>query len=78
MAHTGTRKAPTAYKFTKRERKPNATKGGLIEELAKFLSEGSDFSVNDLKVVNKERQLTFTVGENTFDLTLIQKRKPKA
>ena len=30
FAHTGTRK-PTAYKFTKRERKPNATKAGIIK-----------------------------------------------
>lgn len=74
---TGTRKMPTAYKFTKRERKPNATKGGLIEEFATFLTEKSDFAVENVQIVNKERQIQFTIGENTFEITLVQKRKPK-
>lgn len=77
MARTGTRKQPTSYKFTKRERKPNATKGGIIAELARFLSENSDFSVKNLEIVNKERQISFQVGEDKFELTLTQKRKPK-
>lgn len=77
MARTGTRKTPTAYKFTKRERKPNATKGGLIAELAQFLSENSGFEVKNLEITNKERQIAFEVGGEKFELTLVQKRKPK-
>lgn len=77
MARTGTRKTPTAYKFTKRERKPNATKGGIIAELAQFLSEMSDFEVKNLEITNKERQIAFEIGEEKFELTLVQKRKPK-
>ncbi len=77
QAHTGTRKTPTAYKFTKRERKPNATKGGLIAELAQFLAESSGFAVENLEIVNKERQIAFEIGEEKFELTLVQKRKPK-
>lgn len=76
-AHTGTRKAPTAYKFTKRERKPNATKGGLIAELADFMEHHSNFDVFNLAITNKERQISFMVGGETFELTLVQKRKPK-
>lgn len=76
-AHTGTRKAPTAYKFTKRERKPNATKGGIIAELAAFLADQSENAVTDLIITNAERQIAFTIGENRFELTLVQKRKPK-
>lgn len=76
MSHTGTRKT-TAYKFTKRERKPNATKGGLIAELAQFLSENSDFDVKNLEITNKERQIAFEIGDNKFEFTLVQKRKPK-
>lgn len=68
---------PTAYKFTQRERKPNATKGGLIAELHEFLSENSQFSTENVEIVNKERQIRFTIGEDTFELTLVQKRKPK-
>lgn len=77
FAHTGTRKAPTAFKFTKRERKPNATKGGIIEELSRFLAENSDFSVENVEIVNKERQIAFTIGGDKFELTLVQKRKLK-
>lgn len=76
-AHTGTRKAPTAYKFTPRQRKPNATKGGIISELAEFLEHNSNFDVADLAITNKERQIAFKIGEDAFELTLVQKRKPK-
>lgn len=68
---------PTAYKFTKRERKPNATKGGLIQELYNFLTTGSGFSTENVVVLNKERQIGFRIGEDEFELTLVQKRKKK-
>lgn len=77
FAHAGTRKQPTAYKFTQRQRKPNATKGGIISELADFLEKHSQFSINNLQITNKERQIAFTIGEDSFELTLVQKRKPK-
>lgn len=76
-AHTGTRKAPTAYKFTPRQRKPNATKGGIIAELADFLEKNSQFSIASLEITNKERQIAFKIGDDSFELTLVQKRKPK-
>lgn len=68
---------PTLYKFTKRERKPNATKGGLIAEMFKFLTENSDFATENVEIVNKERQIAFQIGEDKFELTLVQKRRPK-
>lgn len=77
FAHTGTRKQPTVYKFTKRERKPNATKAGIIAELFSFLTENSDFAVENAEITNKERQIAFRIGEDSFELTLVQKRKPK-
>lgn len=77
MTKTGTRKAPTVYNFTPRERKPNATKGGLIAELAQFLGENSGFEVKNLEITNKERQIAFEIGDDKFELTLVQKRKPK-
>ena len=76
FARTGTRK-PAAYKFTKRERKPNATKAGIIAEIAQFLSENSQFSVENMEITNKERQIAFKIGEDAFEVTLVQKRKPK-
>ncbi len=78
----GTRKAPTVYKLDnesgKRNRKPNATKGGIITALYDFLNENAPFSVENCEILNAERQIQFKIGENTFDLTLIQKRKPKS
>ena len=72
---------PFVPKLTKRERKPNILKGNLIAALANFLenytNEDDEFLVENLEIVNKERQISFQVGEERFDLTLIQKRKPK-
>ena len=67
----------TAYNFTKRERKPNATKGGLIAEFYEFLTEKSGFSTENVEITNKERQIAFQIGEDKFELTLVQKRRPK-
>jgi hypothetical protein len=79
---TGTRKAPTVYKLDneggKRSRKENPTKAGIIAELAKFLQEQSENACVNVEITNKERQIAFTIGENNYELTLVQKRKPKA
>lgn len=78
---TGTRRAPTIYKLDntggKRSRKENATKGGLIAELFKFLSENSEFAIKNCEIVNKERMISFSIGTDRFEVTLTQKRKPK-
>lgn len=68
---------PFVPKFTKRERKPNATKGALIEEFFNFLQKNSQFSIENLEILNKERQISFSIGEDKFEITLTQKRKPK-
>ena len=79
FAHTGTRTVKeTGYNWKKKvERKPNATKAGIIKELFDFLSENSEYSVENAEITNKERQISFKIGEDTFELTLVQKRKPK-
>lgn len=77
MRGTGTRKAPTVYDFKTRERKSNLTKAGIIAELANFLSEKSEYAVEDLEITNKERMIAFRIGEERFEVTLTQKRKPK-
>lgn len=67
----------TSFNFSKRERKPNATKGGLIQELYDFLKTNSQFKIINCEITNKERQIAFGVGENKFELTLVQKRQKK-
>ena len=77
----GTRKAPTVYKLDnaegKRSRKENPTKAGIIAEIAKFLAENSENACENVEITNKERQIAFKIGENAYELTLVQKRKPK-
>ena len=78
----GTKKAPAVYKLDnaegKRSRKENPTKAGIIAELAKFLEENSENACEMVEITNKERQITFKIGENAYELTLVQKRKPKS
>ena len=71
--------APTVYKFEqKKTRKENATKGSIIAEIAQFLSENVQLSCELVEITNKERQIAFRIGENDYELTLVQKRKPKS
>ena len=71
-ANTGTRK--TDKTKTERKRKENPTKGAVISEIAQFLTEnGYEF----VEITNKERQIAFKIGENDYEITLVQKRKPK-
>lgn len=70
------RKKPN-YQFTQRERKANPTKGGIIAELAKFLENDSEFATENVSITNKERMIAFSIGSDSFEITLIQKRKPK-
>ena len=80
-AKTGTRKAPTVYKLDneggKRSRKENPTKASIISELARFLEHDSENACVEVTITNKERQIAFKIGENSYELTLVQKRKPK-
>ena len=76
-ANSRERKRPPVYDFKKRERKANPTKGAIIAEIAKFLEENSENACENVEITNKERQIAFKIGENDYELTLVQKRKPK-
>lgn len=78
FANATTKKKPTAYDFKQRERKANPTKASIIAELAKFLAEDSENACEGVEVTNKERQIAFTIGDQKYELTLVQKRTPKA
>lgn len=68
MCATGT-KAKTE-KVVKNHKK-DAEKAEIISELAQFLTE----KVENLEILNAERQISFKIGENSYELTLIKKRK---
>ena len=76
---TDEKSGKTAYNFdtSTKKRKENPTKANIIALLATILGENSDFCAENVEITNKERQIAFTVGENAFELTLVQKRKPK-
>ena len=75
LINATTRKKPANYQFAKRERKAKPTKADIIQYLFDSLHDG--YECSDLEITNKERQLIFAIGEDKFELTLIQKRKPK-
>ena len=77
MANVRNHKTTGVYDLRARPRKENATKRGIIDDLFKFLTENSEIAYENVSILNKERQISFTVGEDTFELTLVQKRKPK-
>ena len=74
-----TKKGATTYNFdtSTKKRKENPTKANIIAELATFLLQNATFEPENVEIANKERQITFKIGDTSFDLTLIQKRKPK-
>jgi hypothetical protein len=55
-------------------RKENVAKSTIISEISTSLTEkGYEF----VEITNKERQIAFVFGQNDYELTLVQKRKPK-
>lgn len=73
----GTKKEmPTVYDFSKKvERKGNATKASIVNQLYNFLTETG--IADSAEITNKERMIAFSIGDDNFEVTLIQKRKPK-
>ena len=77
MANVKNHRTTGVYNLNKRERKANPTKASIIAEIAKFLTENSENACENVNITNKERQIAFKIGENDYELTLVQKRKPK-
>lgn len=76
-SHSDERKAKSENNMRGKVRAENPTKQGIIVEIAEFLKEKSQFACENVEITNKERQIFFTIGENSYELTLVQKRKPK-
>ena len=58
------------------QRKPDLIKRMLIEGLSKYMSEAYA-EVENVQVLNIERVIAFSIGEDKYELTLSKKRKPK-
>lgn len=69
------RETMSGTKKCTRERKVNEPKKAFIEDLVEWLKNSETYE--NVEVLNAERQVKFTIGEDTFELTLVQKRKPK-
>ena len=63
----------------KRERKPNELKVAIIEELADILANEAVGQVyEDVEITNPNRMIAFAVNGKRFEVTLVEKRPPKA
>ena len=65
------KRAPTAYKFQPRERKPNEAKREIIQTLDEALCDIAD----DVTVTNPERQLDFVIDGVRYRVILSAPRK---
>lgn len=68
----------------KRERKPNEEKRGIIEALFYAMCDFHHAEedcvashIEEVEIVNPERQIDFKIGENHYSLTITCHRKPK-
>lgn len=76
FAHTGTRqvKKPMIPNLPKKERKENATKSGIISEIAEFLEKNSQFETDNVQITNKEREILLKICGEWYTVTLTYKR----
>lgn len=76
--NTGTKKRPTEYQFSKRERKPNDNKRWIMNQL-RILFEGFALNGNckGVNLSNIERTLDFEIDGKQYTLTLTEHRPKK-
>lgn len=73
MATIHSAKAETEKKTVKRERKEDPEKEMIIQKIAEILP---DFAEN-VKITNIGKLISFSIGENDYEIDLKRKRKPK-
>lgn len=74
MANVKSHKKPMVLNLQKRERKADTTKEGVIQALFDFLVENG---YEGCEITNKSKLIAFKIGEDSYELNLIRKRKPK-
>ena len=68
------RKKPAETDNTGKKRKENPTKEGIISKIFTFLCDLSEFSVENVEILNKERKVMFKIGEDWYSFTLTKHR----
>lgn len=74
LANVKEHKKPAVYKFDKREKKADTTKEGVIQAIYDFLNENG---YENCEILNKSKLISFKIGEDSYELDLKRKRKPK-
>lgn len=67
-------KKPAVYRFDKREKKADVTKEGVIQALFDFLVANG---YENVEITNKSKLISFKIADDSYELNLIRKRKPK-
>lgn len=73
-ANVKDKKKPMVLNLQKRERKADTTKEGVIQAVYDFLVENG---YEGCEITNKSKLIAFKIGEDSYELNLIRKRKPK-
>ena len=73
-ANVKTKKKPMIPNLTKREKKPDPTKEGVIQAIFDFLVEKG---YENVEITNKTKLISFKIAEDSYEFNLIRKRKPK-
>ena len=68
------RKKPAETDNTGKKRKENPTKEGIISKIFTFLCGLSEFSVENVEILNKERKILFRIDEDWYSFTLTKHR----
>lgn len=71
-----------AKKPAKREFKVDAAKASIIEFIATALANyketmDADVDITDVEILNRNRLISFSLGDNKYELTLVRKKQPK-
>ena len=77
---SNTKKAPTVFNWeTKTNRPKSEIKMAIIADLLEnFLKNNEHFGFSNIEIITEGKKVQFCVGDDTFTLDLVQKRKPKA
>lgn len=67
-------KKPMVLNLTKREKKADTTKEGVIQQVFEFLVANG---YENVEILNKSKLIGFKIADDNYEFNLIRKRKPK-